>query len=143
MDYQEYVVYEPILARRAFAALIDYGIYFGIFYAIVYFFGDLNSDGTRTLHGFGNLFILFFIWFVLFPGLEGFLGYTLGKGLLDLKIVCERKQDTPLGASFKRHIVDFIDFFLFGAVAIILVKTSSEHKRIGDHVAHTHVVLDK
>jgi hypothetical protein len=32
---------------------------------------------------------------------------------------------------------------MFGLVAIILVKTSEEHKRIGDRVARTRVILDK
>ena len=143
MDYQEYVSYEPILAKRCFAAIIDYGLYFGIIFAVVMFFGQPQPDGTHAFRGYGNMLILFLIWLVLIPGLESILGYTLGKGLFDLKVVRERKSDFPPAVAFRRHIFDFIDFFFFGAVAIILVKVSKDHKRLGDRLAHTHVVLDK
>jgi uncharacterized RDD family membrane protein YckC len=143
MEYQEYVAYEKTLAKRIFAALIDYGLFIGILFVYAHLFGEINADGTRSVHGYGNLFLVFLFWVILIPGIEGFFGYTLGKGLLDLKVVCENKQETPLIASLKRHIVDFIDFFLFGAVAIILVKTSNDHNRLGDRLAHTHVIVDK
>jgi uncharacterized RDD family membrane protein YckC len=143
MDYAEYVAYEPILARRCFAAIVDYGLYFAIVFAITIFFGNPRPDGLHEFKGYGNMLILFLIWLVLIPGVESVLGYTLGKGLLDLKVVRERKTDFPPAVALKRHIFDFIDFFFFGAVAIILVKVSKDHKRIGDRLAHTHVVLEK
>ncbi len=87
--------------------------------------------------------MLFLIWVVYFPVVEGTFGYTAFKGILDLKVVQERRSDFGFAVSFKRHMVDFIDFFLFGVVAIIMVKVSSEHKRLGDRIAHSHVVMDK
>ena len=143
MKYEEYVAYEPILARRATAAVLDYVLYIAMTFGYVLFFGTPNDQGAMEVNGFGHLFMLFVIWFIYFPLIEGVFGFTAFKGLLDLRVVQERREDFAVLVSFKRHIVDFIDFFFFGLIAIILVKVSSDHKRIGDRIAHSHVVFEK
>ncbi len=143
MKYEEYVAYEPILSRRVVAAILDYALYFALVFGYIYFFGKPNDQGAMEVKGFGHIFMIFLLWVVYFPVVEGTFGYTAFKGILDLKVVQERRKDFGIAVSFKRHIVDFIDFFLFGTVAVILVKVSSDHKRLGDRIAHSHVVLDK
>jgi uncharacterized RDD family membrane protein YckC len=151
MDYQQYleiyVAYDPILARRCLAAVIDYLIYFILTTIYGYFFGDVKEwgmiDGQFRINIAGTFWSSVLIWILYFPLLESILGYTLGKGLLDLKVVRERKDDFPLKVTFLRHFVDFIDFSLFGFVAIALVKFTKQHKRLGDFLAHSRVVLDR
>jgi uncharacterized RDD family membrane protein YckC len=143
MNYEEYVAYEPVLSRRVVAAVLDYILYFTLVLGYIYFFGKRNDQGLMEVNGFRHVFMLFLIWVVYFPVVEGTFGYTAFKGILDLKVVQERRSDFGFAVSFKRHMVDFIDFFLFGVVAIIMVKVSSEHKRLGDRIAHSHVVMDK
>jgi len=151
MDYQDYldqyIAYDPILARRCFAAALDYFIYFVIYIIYTYFFGDVNDwgikDGTFKFNINIGFFSFVFIWFLYFPVIESIYGYTLGKGLFDLKVVRENTENSKFYVSFIRHLVDFIDFFLFGLVAILLVKFTKKHKRIGDLLADTLVVLDK
>jgi uncharacterized RDD family membrane protein YckC len=143
MDYQEYVAYEPILSRRATAAFLDYATYFFLLFGLFYTFGHMNSEGQMEIKGLWGLFSPFFIWFLYFPLMEAMFGYTLFKGLFDLKVVCERRMDFPLKVTLLRHLVDFIDFAFFGIVAFILVRVRDDHKRLGDMLAHSHVALDK
>jgi len=151
MDYQEYldqyIAYDPILARRCFAAAIDYFIYFIIYILYTYFFGEMKQWGIENgvfSYRFNiGFFSLIIIWFLYFPFIESIYGYTLGKGLFDLKVVKENSEDSNFYVSFIRHLPDFLDFFLFGLIAVILVKYTKKHKRIGDLLADTIVVLDK
>jgi uncharacterized RDD family membrane protein YckC len=143
MDYQEYLKYEPFLARRCWAAVLDYLLYFAIFFAYVYFVGEKTEQGTYEAKGFAHIFAVIVLWFIYFPVIEGILGYTIFKGLFDLKVIVERRQDYRFVVSIKRHILDPIDFCFFGIVAIILAKTRNDHKRLGDMFAHSRVVLDK
>ena len=142
MDYEEYVAYESILAKRATAAVLDYVLYLGLVLGYAYVFGTQNKEGIMEVNGWGHISGLFLLWVIYFPLLESILGYTLFKGLLDLKVVRERREDSPFIVCFKRHILDFFDFILFGVVAIVLAKVTNEHKRLGDMWAHTRVVLD-
>jgi uncharacterized RDD family membrane protein YckC len=143
MDYQEYVKYEPFLARRAWAATLDYLLYGGIVFGYVNFFGTENEQGMIEAKGIQHVLAVMFLWLLYFPTMEGMFGFTLFKGLFDLKIAPERRKDFRFAVAFKRHLLDPIDFFLFGVVAIILVKTREDHKRLGDMLAHSRVVLDK
>jgi len=143
MDYQDYVKYEPFLARRACAATLDYLLYVAIFYGYVHFFGKENEQGMIEAKGIHHVLAVMFLWILYFPVVEGAFGFTLIKGLFDLKIVPERRKDFRIAVAFKRHLLDPIDFFLFGLVAIVLVKTRDDHKRLGDMFAHSRVVPDK
>ena len=138
--------YRPVLARRCLAALVDYTFYFVLLYIYVFMFGpgpewSYHTDSINITLTPGAL-VGGCLWFVLFILMEGRFGYTLGKGLFDVKVVRERQADSPYFAAFKRHFFDMIDFFLFGLLAILLVKFSKEHKRLGDMIAHTQVVRD-
>ena len=144
MNYQDYVSYNPVLARRCFAALIDYALFFVLVYAYIYLFGRAKDGGYYISFLSYHSLIIIFIWLTLFPALESMLGYTLGKGLFDLKVVLDNKGDDPLLASVIRHLLDPIDLFLsLGIVAISLAMFTPKHKRLGDMVAHTCVMLDK
>jgi len=83
------------------------------------------------------------LWFIYFPVVEGIFGYTLFKGLFDLKVVPDRRRDSHFAVSLKRHLLDPVDFAFFGLVGIILVKSRDDHKRLGDMVAYSHVALDR
>jgi uncharacterized RDD family membrane protein YckC len=143
MRYEEHVAYEPILARRVIAAFLDYALFFGIVFVYMIFFGSPNEEGALEVKGFRHIFALFAIWALYFPVIEGTFGFTAFKGLLDLRVVKERRKEFGVAVSFRRHLLDFIDFFFFGIVAILLVKVTDDHKRLGDRFAHSHVILDK
>ncbi len=152
MDYQEYlekyVSYDRILARRCWAALIDYVVYFLILMLYGYIFGDVHGWGFNENGGFSfrvnpGFFSTVILWFIYFPITESILGYTLGKGALDLKVIPQDRKDFPFVVSLKRHLLDPIDFAFFGLVGILLIKFSKEHKRLGDHWAKSLVVKEE
>ena len=142
MDYQEYVKYESLLARRVSTAVLDYLLYGGIFIGYVYFFGSQNEQGVIEAKGIQHLLGVMCLWLLYFPTMEGLFGFTLFKGIFDLKIVQDRRKHFRFAVAFKRHLLDPIDFFIFGIVAIILAKTRDDHKRLGDLLAHSRVVRD-
>ena len=73
--------------------------------------------------------------------LEGYLGQTLGKMLLGIKVVREDNDEVPgLGAAFIRTLLRLIDGLFSYLVAFISVQISGKNQRLGDMTAHTLVV---
>ena len=151
MDYQEYldkyVSYDRILARRIWAAMIDYLVYFLLLILYSYFFGEVQEWGFKENGGFAfkvnpGFLPTILLWFLYFPIVESLLGYTLGKGILDLRVVPKDRNDFSFIISLKRHLLDPIDFAFFGLVGILLIKFSKEHKRLGDFWAKSLVVKE-
>lgn len=88
--------------------------------------------------GYFSLVVLYYIL------LEGYLGQTLGKMLLGIKVVREDDGEVPgLGAAAIRTLLRIIDSLLFYLVAFIAVLVSAKRQRIGDVVSHTLVVARK
>ncbi len=151
MNYEEYldkyVSYDKILFRRCWAAAIDYAIFYVLVILYGYLFGKVNVWYFHSFNDFkfnvDSGIAMFIIWFLYFPIFEAMFGYTLGKGLFDLKVIQEKKNDLLISVTLRRHLLDIIDFFFFfGIVAVLMVKFTEEHKRIGDYVANSRVILD-
>jgi len=129
-----------LMLRRATAAMIDYGLYFVILYVYFRLFGIENADGTIELHGFLHLTMLALIWIALFPFMEDWFGYTLGKGLLDLKVISIAiNKRITFGATLKRHLLDPIDV-LAALIIVVVVWRSETPRRLGDLWGKTKVV---
>jgi len=142
LRYEEYVAYEPILARRIAAAVIDYNVFAGLSLLYLYLFGTRVDAFNYAGHG-GHFFIVLLLWFSYFIVAEAIWGATLAKLLFRIRVIREDSDDAALKVAFKRHLLDCIDFFLFGVVAIVLVKVTQDHKRLGDFFAHSRVVLHR
>jgi uncharacterized RDD family membrane protein YckC len=143
------VAYEAVLARRCWAAILDYFLFGAIVLGYMILFGpskdvDHRSDSESMILLRPGFLTLNGLWLVYFPVTESLLGYTLGKGAFGLKVVRERKKDFPFKAALKRHLLDPLEFFFvpFGIVAILMVKFTKDHKRLGDMWAHTRVVRE-
>jgi len=145
--YNKYLSLDPILARRCWAALLDYFVVSAAF--MVYTYGVRNlveiSMGLQSLNFQGNASPLTFIllWIIYFPVPEAIFSATLGKAAFDLKVVYEDNNSSRFVSSLKRHILDLIDFPFFGLIGILMVKLSREHKRAGDFWGHTTVVIQQ
>jgi uncharacterized RDD family membrane protein YckC len=73
--------------------------------------------------------------------LEGYLGQTLGKMLLGIKVVREDNGGVPgLGAAAIRTVLRIIGGILFYLVAFISVLATQKNRRLGDMAANTLVV---
>ena len=128
------------VGRRILAGLIDYTIFISITYFYVYIFGNKNDEGEFSVSGIKALPVLIF-WILYFCLIETSLNATLGNYFLHLKPVdLKTGNNVTFKQSFLRHLVDPIDMFFFGIVAIIIIKNSNESQRLGDLLGKTKVI---
>lgn len=121
---------------RILATLIDYGIYFLLFFIYAYCVGHENEDGAMEVSGLPAL-PLFILWFLYFVVLEAVNSATPGHDIFKLKVVRSDGEKINLYDAFKRRIVDFIDI---GLPALICVYKTPKYQRLGDLLADTVVV---
>jgi uncharacterized RDD family membrane protein YckC len=90
------------IGRRLGASFIDFFIYYMTGVILGLFF-DTQSDSifSYNLEGIGAL-ISFCFMFFLWPISEGIWGQTIGKRVLDLKVVSKKNEPINLGQSFGR-----------------------------------------
>ncbi|MES2620099.1 MAG: RDD family protein [Bacteroidota bacterium] len=127
------------LKKRICATLLDYGLYLLAFYVYVMFFGHDNDEGGQTVNGLLALPI-FIAWFIYFVVIEAFYGATLGHQGFNLKVLTLNRKNIEFTQALKRHLLDPIDILFSGIPAIIAIKNSDKHQRIGDMWAKTSVV---
>ena len=132
---------EPNIGKRIAAGLIDYIIIYAFFFIVAYAIGEPTEDGYQ-LNGL-KAFIPVIFWAIMTVGLEQLFGATLGNSLVGLKPISilensdgqtfkSNDSKPTFGQSFKRHLLDPIDMFLFGLVGIITIKNSEKNQRLGD-----------
>ena len=132
-----------VTGRRVLSTIVD-GIVLSIAFVVLsMLFGSASAEGGQvgaSLSGLAALvfFILSVAYFII---LEGYLGQTLGKMLLGIKVVKEDTGEVPgLGAATIRTFMRIIDGLFFYLVAFIAVLASQKNQRLGDMLAHTLVV---
>ena len=132
---------EPNIGKRILAGFVDYLIIFVFFFIYVYTFGEPNDDNGYSVNGLPALIPIIF-WGIMTVGLEIGLGATLGNSLAGLKAVPKSGTNRKLtfGESFKRHLLDPIDMFFFGLIAIITINKTEKNQRLGDIWGDTIVV---
>ncbi|MBV9455309.1 MAG: RDD family protein [Rubrobacter sp.] len=133
-----------VTGRRVLAILVD-GVVLGIpFWLISSLFGTTSATngGTPSASMSGMATLLYVVIFLLYYILmEGYLGQTLGKMLLGIKVVREDNDGVPgLGAATIRTLMRIIDGLFAYLVGFIAVMTSAKRQRLGDRAAHTLVV---
>jgi uncharacterized RDD family membrane protein YckC len=134
-----------VTGRRVVATIID-GLIFGFaYYLLALVFGDLRTEGEAA-NWVADLPVVASIAYGLFVVgyyvlLEGFLGQTLGKMAMGIKVVAEATGQTPgIAAAAIRTLLRIIDSLLGYAVAFISVLASDKRQRLGDMAARTLVV---
>lgn len=131
-----------ILRKRIFAFILDYLIYFTFCLFYLIYFGDRDNQNTYSVSGLIALPIFVF-WIIYFIITESILKATLGHYLLDLKVIQIDNKEIEIKHSFKRHVLDFLDFSFFGLPAYINIKNSERGQRIGDLFAKTTIIESK
>ncbi|MDX6382383.1 MAG: hypothetical protein QOI57_3407 [Rubrobacteraceae bacterium] len=132
-----------VTGRRVLAIIID-GILLGLVFGLMSFLFGTASTGeggaNASLNGVAAL-VYFLIAFAYFTILEGYLGQTVGKMLLGIKVVREDNGEVPgIGAAAIRTLLRIIDGLFFYLVGFIAVMASAKRQRLGDMAAHTLVV---
>lgn len=121
---------------RILSAVIDILIFLVVFYIFILFFGEHKKDKIFVT-GF-PAFILFIITFILYPLSEIYSGQTIGKRIVNIKVVNHHYQQISFSEGLLRFVLSIIDmFFLIGLFLIIFTK---KRQRIGDIIAKTLVI---
>ena len=140
---------QPLIGKRIIAGLVDYAIIYGFLFIFIFAFGEPEESGEYSVSGVLTLVPILF-WAIMTIGIEQLMGETLGNSLVDLKPVSIKptlnltfkgsNQKLTFGQSFKRHLLDPIDMFLFGLIGILTIKNSEKNQRLGDMWAQTIVM---
>jgi len=132
-----------VTGRRVLATIVDAIVLAVGFWVMSALFGSTSVEGGQvgaSLSGVAALasFILVFAYYIV---LEGYLGQTLGKMLLGIKVIREDTGEAPgLKAATIRTVMRIVDGLLSYLVAFIAVLASKKNQRLGDMLAHTLVV---
>jgi len=124
---------------RIAATLIDYTIYFLLFFIYLYCFGYRNDNGGMEVDGMLALPIFIF-WFLYFVVVEAVNQATPGHDICKLIVVKTSGDKITLSDAFKRRIVDPVDICIYGIPALICIYNTPKFQRLGDLVADTLVV---
>ena len=133
-----------VTGRRILATIVDGLIFGGLYAVMVLLFGSISSVGFADWNGsmpalptllYGVIVVLYYILS------EGYLGQTVGKMLLGIKVVREDNGEVPgLGGATIRTLLRIVDGLFSYLVAFISVLISGKNQRLGDMAAHTLVV---
>jgi uncharacterized RDD family membrane protein YckC len=130
------------IGRRIGATLIDYGLTITISVIYIVQFGEYNSiDNSYSVHGYKSLPLIIY-WLIYHVLTENLTGTTLGHRIFKLIITDLDGEKTRLIQNLKRHLIDPIDFVIFGIPAMISINNTEKHQRLGDIWAKT-IVIDK
>lgn len=134
-----------VTGRRVVATVVD-GLILGLLYALMAaLFGTYTRVDTfgweATLPALPTLLyaLLVVLYYVL---MEGYLGQTVGKMLLGIRVVREGARDRAPGlrAAVVRTALRIVDGLLGYMVAFVTVLVSGKNQRFGDMAAGTLVV---
>lgn len=126
---------------RFLSTIIDLIIFLIFVRYYIYYMGDLAPNLLAS--DYLPLFILLTIGFFYYWLAEAFLGGTVGKLVLGMRV--RMADGSPLGIapSFIRNLLRIIDGLFFYLVAAFMVWFSPARQRLGDRVAGTVVVKAK
>ena len=127
------------IKKRIIATLLDYSLFFIPVYIYVMYFGQSNEEGGKTLTG-NMALIVPIVWLIYFVIIEAYWGATFAHQALNLKVFTAEGKEIKWTHALKRHLLDPIDIFFYGIPAIIAIKNSKKHQRLGDMLANTVVV---
>ncbi len=126
------------------ATVVDGLIFGALFTVMTMLFGTITTVGAANWNGsmpalptvlYGVIVVLYYVL------LEGYLGQTVGKMLLGIKVVREDDGEAPgLAGATIRTLLRIVDSFFSYLVAFITVLISGKNQRFGDMAAHTLVV---
>lgn len=133
---------ETSILRRLFAFIIDYGITFLLTYLYIMAYGEPNDEDGYSVTGWPALIPVVF-WLLYFPTIESIYDTTLGHYIVGLKVIKSTGGKIDFNDSLKRHSVDPFELFIWGIPAIIAIKKTPKHQRLGDLWADTIVVRQK
>ena len=136
-----------VTGRRILAIIVDgiiVGLPTGLMAALLGVLSSWGGEISASLEGVAGLFLaltsagLYLGYYVL---MEGYLGQTIGKMLLGIKVIREDDGGVPgIKAAAIRTVLRIVDGLFSYLVGFIAVLASAKNQRLGDMAAHTLVV---
>ena len=133
--------------RRGVAWLLDI-LFLSIFFfpATYLYSGKWIMGPEEHLWGISDPICLVFL-FVIFAYLilmEAYVGWTIGKRILGMRVVDGSGEKIGLSKSIIRNTLRLVDGLpAFNVLGIILIAISKREQRFGDRIAKTYVVNDR
>lgn len=131
------------ISRRAVAQMIDFAILAIVFILVTYQVKGvwLMLPGDHLWIIFDPICGLFLVSiFVYFIGLEGLIGFTLGKHVTGIRIFSEQGTKITMKQSVKRNLGRLIDGIGIYIIGIQIARKSPLLQRYGDKIAQTVVI---
>ncbi|MFC1985872.1 RDD family protein [Chloroflexota bacterium] len=134
---------KPGVLRRGFAWLLDILLLSIFFFPITYLYSGKWVMGPAE-HLWGILdpicLVFLFIIFAYLILMEAYVGWTIGKKLLGMRVVNNDGDRIGLQKSIIRNLLRMIDGLpAFNILGIVLITSSQKGQRFGDRVARTYV----
>ncbi|MFC2042242.1 RDD family protein [Chloroflexota bacterium] len=134
---------KPGVLRRGFAWLLDILLLSIFFFPITYLYSEKWVMGPAQ-HLWGILdpicLVFLFIIFAYLILMEAYVGWTIGKKLLGMRVVHNDGDRIGLQKSIIRNLLRMIDGLpAFNILGIVLITSSQKGQRFGDRVARTYV----
>jgi len=136
-----------MLLRRGIGFLLDF-LFLSIFFfpATYLYSGKWVMGPEEHLWGISDpiCLVFLFIIFVYFIIMEAYVGWTIGKKLLGMRVVDDTGNKIGLSKSSIRNVLRLVDGLpAFNILGIILIAFSTRGQRFGDRVAKTYVVKER
>jgi uncharacterized RDD family membrane protein YckC len=136
------------LGERFLALLVDVLLFCACFFPVtrivkgVWLMSPRDHNWTRGWFIFDPLCLIFLVIMGLyFVFLEGWLGATVGKWVLGLRVVRTDGRQPGLWKGLVRNVLRLVDGLpAFSILGVLLIQRSTERARFGDRVAGTRVI---
>ena len=132
------------VVRRGVAWLLDI-LFLSIFFfpATYLYSGKWIMGPEEHLWGISDpiCIVFLFIVFAYLILMEAYVGWTVGKRILGMRVVDGSGNKIGLSKSVIRNLLRFVDGLpAFNILGIILIANSPEDQRFGDRIAKTYVI---
>ncbi|MFC2044815.1 RDD family protein [Chloroflexota bacterium] len=133
-----------VVIRRGIGFLLDF-VFLSIFFfpATYLYSGKWVMSYEDHLWGISDpiCIVFFFIIFAYFILMEAYVGWTVGKMILGMRVVDGSGSRIGLPKSIIRNMLRLIDGLpAFNILGIVLIAGSPRGQRLGDRVAKTYVI---
>ena len=132
-----------MVIRRGIAFLLDF-VFLSIFFfpATYLYSGKWMMGPEEHLWGISDpiCLVFLFIIFAYFILMEAYVGWTVGKRIVRMKVVDEAGNKIGLSKSIVRNLLRLVDGLpAFNILGIVLIYASAKGQRFGDRIARTYV----
>lgn len=135
---------KPGPIQRGLAWILDFAFLSAFFFPITYWYSGVWVMGpSKHLWGIFDPLcgVFLFIIFAYLIIMEAYVGWTVGKRLLGMKVVDGSGNRIGLRKSIIRNLLRMVDGLpAFNILGVILITSSDKGQRFGDRVAKTYVL---